>query len=125
MAKMFIYDLDGNIVETKVKGRGRPPMKSTTDENGDIHVHPSEEFQVQYVTVAVDGSVTRENKSRGRTRRGYELMTEGEFVGHYLMTETVVPATTEDEMEGQIAEAEGAEAEAEGAEGLSVAKAAK
>jgi len=88
MAKVFIYDESGKVVETKEKGKGRHPIGSILDEAGDLHIHPKNlKIKTQYVTITENGEVTKESKSRGRTRLGYILATDGEYIGHYVKDE--------------------------------------
>jgi len=88
MAKVFIYNEKGKVIEEQVKGKGKPPKGSTRDENGDFHYYPQpEKVQVQYVTISVGGKITREDKKQGKTRHGYTLQTDGKYQGHYLKQE--------------------------------------
>ena len=99
MAKVFIYNSQGKVVETKEKGKGRPPSGSKTDENGDLHVYLKEKpVQTMYVTISEKGKVKKEVKSRGRTRHGYTQITDGEYAGHFVKDErSIMTAEVVDE----------------------------
>jgi len=85
MAKIFVYDVNGDVVETKEKGRGRPPKNAVVDDDGNLHVHPqSESFKPMYVTIMPDGEVVKEEKGRGCPRKDFPLASDGEYKGHFV-----------------------------------------
>ena len=94
MAKIFVYNANGDIVETKEKGRGRPPKNSTTDVDGNIHVRPAPEaFKPLYITLLADGTVIKEEKGRGCPRKEFPLADDGDFKGHFVKNEIVAAFT--------------------------------
>lgn len=88
MAELIYVDENGQELERKVKGRGRPPKGSVKQEDGSFIVHPVEEIErqvVNYIDVNEGGDVlSSEEKGRGRPRQGYTKMTDGEHVGHWV-----------------------------------------
>ena len=88
MAKVFIYDESGKVVETKEKGKGSSSYWIYFGWSWRSS-HPSKNLKIktQYVTISENGEVTKESKSRGRTRLGYILATDGEYIGHYVKDE--------------------------------------
>lgn len=94
--KIFL-DAEGNEIERKPLGPGKPPKNSTKDSDGNLIcpfvkkvVSPVQNSD--YITLDAEGNeLHREPRKpgRGRPKKGFERQTNGEHAGHYVK---VLPA---------------------------------
>jgi len=102
MSKFKIW-LDEAGVETKREPltKGRPPLGSTKDADGNLVIRPvsQEKHEAFYIEVDASGKeVSRKLRGKGRPPKGYNLETDGDFAGNYVkhaVVATVPPVVTE------------------------------
>ena len=90
MSFMIYTDANGIEISRKPSTKGRKPIGSTKNADGNWIVPPQsekvEKVAVNYITINLDGTVTTEPKKQGRTRIGYALATDGEYAGNWVKT---------------------------------------
>lgn len=111
--KIFL-DAEGNEIERKPLGPGKPPKNSTKDADGNLICPFVEKVVVStqnsdYVTLDADGNeLHREARKpgRGRPKKGFERQTDGEYAGHYVKIMTETPVASQKAPEVVAVEAE-------------------
>lgn len=93
MATLVYFDVNGNETKREERtGRGRYPKNAKKQENGEIHIHPVNTVTktvVEYVTVDSNGNVlSREPKTRGRTKPGFVFAEDGDNKGHWVKVQS-------------------------------------
>ena len=90
----ILLDANGDEMERKPLGPGKPPKNSTKDADGNLVCPFVEKVTAttrisDYITLDVDGNVLhREQRKpgRGRPKKGFVKQTDGQYAGDYTMT---------------------------------------
>jgi len=98
----ILLDANGDEMERKPLGPGKPPKNSTKDADGNLVCPFVEKVAVttmicDYITLDADGNVIhreRRKPGRGRPKKGFTKQTDGDYVGHYTMTIVEIPSPT-------------------------------
>ncbi len=93
-------DSEGKVVQTVTRTKGRLPKGAIKVAEG-VYTAPakddSEPFKSEYITVDSNAKiVSRAPKGRGRTAKGFTLMTDGDLAGHYIMVVSETTTVVED-----------------------------